>query len=250
MVLPASIMDDTPGEKKCGLSLSSLPPTVARGLELKFKRELMDKMELAKAFGAFFAIMNPFVNLPIFLALTAGFSVEQQRSLAVKITFFSAIMSLIILLAGQKIIGFFGIDVDQFRIAGGVVLAHISWSMLNGSEIASHQGSEEEKDQMSAISAMAFYPITFPMIVGPGTIATLIIYGGHAQNIEGLAAIGGVVGVILVLLFLVLFFASFFGKVLTDTMRVIMTRLMGMILLAISVEMIVAGIKAVFPGLG
>lgn len=209
----------------------------------------MNEIELTKAFGAFFAIMNPFVNLPIFLALTAGFSVSQQRMLAVKITIFSAIMCAVILVAGQKIIGFFGITVDQFRIAGGIVLAHIAWNMLNGKEIASHHGSEKEKDHMSDLSGLAFYPITFPMIVGPGTIATLIIYAGHAKGFEGLLGIGAVVAVILALLFAVLFFASFFGKVLSDTMRVIMTRLMGMILLAIAVSMVVAGAKAVLPGL-
>lgn len=209
----------------------------------------MDYTELTKAFGAFFAIMNPFVNLPIFLALTAGFTVAQQRTLAFKITVFSAIMCVVILFSGQKIIGFFGITVDQFRIAGGIVLAHIAWSMLNGSSIASHHGTDEEKGQMADLSALAFYPITFPMIVGPGTIATLIIYTSHAKGIEDLFAIGGIVGLILAMLFVVLFFASFFGKVLSDTMRVIMTRLMGMILLAISVEMVVAGVKAVLPGL-
>lgn len=209
----------------------------------------MDQVELTKAFGAFFAIMNPFVNLPIFLALTAGFTVAQQRTLAFKITFFSAIMCTVILIAGQKIIGFFGITVDQFRIAGGIVLAHIAWSMLNGNNIASHHGSDKEKDHMADLSGLAFYPITFPMVVGPGTIATLIIYAGHAKGFDGLLTVGGVVGVVLAILFVVLFFASFFGKVLSDTMRVIMTRLMGMVLLAIAVEMIVAGIKVVLPGL-
>ncbi|AXI48065.1 antibiotic resistance protein MarC [Sulfitobacter sp. SK012] len=209
----------------------------------------MDHAELTKAFGAFFAIMNPFVNLPIFLALTAGFTVVQQRSLAVKITLFSAIMCGIILFAGQQIIGFFGISIDEFRIAGGIVLAHIAWSMLNGQEITSHHGTDGEKAHMADLSGLAFYPITFPMIVGPGTIATLIIYAGHAKGIEGYISIGGVVAAILAILFVVLFFASFFGKVLSDTMRVIMTRLMGMILLAIAVEMVVAGIKAVLPGL-
>lgn len=209
----------------------------------------MDQADLTKAFGAFFAIMNPFVNLPIFLALTAGFSIAEQRTLALKITIFSAIMCAVILVAGQQIIGFFGVTIDQFRIAGGAVLAHIAWSMLNGSSIASHHGTDTEQDHMQDLSSLAFYPITFPMIVGPGTIATLIIYAGHAQNGEGLIAVGGVVAVILAMLFAVLFFASFFGKVLSDTMRVIMTRLMGMILLAISVEMIVAGLSAVLPGL-
>ena len=209
----------------------------------------MDTAELIKAFGAFFAIMNPFVNLPIFLALTAGYTIAQQRKLAVKITIFSAIMCAVILLAGQKIIGFFGLTVEQFRIAGGVVLAHIAWSMLNGREIVSHHGTDKEKDHMQDLSSLAFYPITFPIVVGPGTIAALIIYAGHAKSIEGVLAVAGVVSFILALLCLILFFASFFGKVLSDTMRVIMARLMGMILLAIAVDMVVAGAKALLPGL-
>ena len=68
----------------------------------------MNYTELAKIFGAFFAIMNPFVNLPLFLALTASFTVVQQRTLAVQITIFSAIMCAIILLVGQKLLAFSG----------------------------------------------------------------------------------------------------------------------------------------------
>jgi multiple antibiotic resistance protein len=210
----------------------------------------MDKSELIKAFGAFFAIMNPFVNLPIFLALTTGYSIAQQRILAVKIVFFSAIMCTIILVAGKTIIGFFGITVDQFRVAGGLVLVQIAWSMLNGEGVSSHQGSKDEQNHLSELSALAFYPITFPMVVGPGTIATLIIYSGHARALPDLIEIGGLVAIILAMLFVVLFFASSFGKVLSDTMRVIMTRLMGMILLAIAVAMVVGGLKVVLPGLG
>ena len=209
----------------------------------------METSLIIKAFGAFFAIMNPFVNLPIFLAMTSDFQVAQQRALAMKITVFSAVMCGVILLAGQAIIGFFGISIDEFRVAGGIVLAHIAWSMLNGSTAASHHGTKAEQDSMADLSGLAFYPMTFPMIVGPGTIATLIVYTAHAPSASGLISIALVVAAILALLFLVLFFASYFGKVLSDTMRVIMTRLMGMILLAIAVEMIFAGAKAVLPGL-
>lgn len=209
----------------------------------------MDHIALTKAFGAFFAIMNPFVNLPIFLGLTAGYSVAQQRVLAVKVTAYSALMCAVILPAGQGIINFFGITVEEFRVAGGAVLAHIAWSMLNGSGISSHHGNPREQGHMEELSGLAFYPITFPMIVGPGTIATLVIYGSHAQGFAELLAVGAVVALILAILFIVLFFAAGIGKVLSETMRVITTRLMGMILLAISVEMIVAGAKVVLPGL-
>lgn len=207
----------------------------------------MDYALLVKAFGAFFAIMNPFVNLPIFLSLTNGYSVQQQRSLAIKIAVFSFVMCAVILLAGQQIIGFFGITVDEFRIAGGLVLGHIAWNMLNGDEASSHHGTNDEKDKMKDLSGLAFYPITFPMVVGPGTIATIIIYAGHIQHTSQLITLAAVVLAVLTLLFVVLYFASFFGKVLTQTMRVIMTRLMGMILLAIAVDMVFAGTKALLP---
>ena len=204
---------------------------------------------IVKAFGAFFAIMNPFVNLPIFLSLTAAYTVAQQRTLAIKIAFFSLIMCSVILVAGIQIITFFGITVNEFRIAGGLVLAHIAWSMLNGADIAAHHGTESEQDQMANLNGLAFYPITFPMIVGPGTIATIIIYSGHVSGWTQMLVLGAIIAAVLLLLLLVLYFASFFGKVMTDTMRVIMTRLMGMILLAIAVEMTVAGAKALLPGL-
>ncbi len=210
----------------------------------------MGTATLATTFGAFFAIMNPFVNLPLFLALTSGFTVAEQRALALRVTLISAAMCGVILIGGRQIIDFFGITVDQFRIAGGIVLAHIAWSMLNGQSIASHHGAKHEQQDMKELTSLAFYPMAFPMIVGPGTIATLIIYAGHASGLSDLAQTGAVVATVLVLLFVVLFFASFFGRVLTETMRVIMTRLMGMILLSIAVAMILTGITNIFPAAG
>ena len=209
----------------------------------------MDAAEISKAFGAFFAVMNPFINLPIFLAMTSDFTVGQQRKLAIRIAIYSIVMCAIILFAGKLIINFFGVSIDTFRVAGGLVLTHIAWSMLNGSSIVSHHGSQAEQEHMQDITSIAFYPITFPMIVGPGTIATLIIYSGHASQISGWLYLAAILCVIISLLFIVLFFASEIGKHLSDTMRVIMTRLMGMILLAIAVEMIFAGMKASFPSL-
>ncbi len=209
----------------------------------------MDHSDLIRMFGAFFAVMNPFINLPMFLSLTSAFSVAEQRLLALKISLYSAVMCLVIMLAGQGIISFFGITIDQFRVAGGAVLAAIAWNMLHGSGITSHQGTTQEQNQMNSLSGLAFYPFTFPMVVGPGTIATLIIYAGHSSGLGGLLQLGGVIAAILLLLFVVLFFSSQISKVLSNTMRVITARLMGMILLAISVQMIISGLKALLPGL-
>ncbi|MEO8439716.1 MAG: MarC family protein [Spartobacteria bacterium] len=210
----------------------------------------MDHALIINSFGAYFAIMNPFMVLPIFLALTSGFQVSEQRRLAIKVAIYSTILCAIILFTGQKIISFFGVTVDQFRIAGGLVLGQIAWSMLNGKNVASHHGSQAEQDHLAQIETMAFYPLAFPMIVGPGTIATTIVYTGQAKDAAGLFAIGAVMLAILAMLLAVLYFAAFFGRALSETMRTIMTRVMGMILLAIAVEMATAGLKSVLPGLG
>lgn len=206
-------------------------------------------VNLVKTFGAFFAIMNPLVNLPIFLAMTSGMAIGDQRKLATKITLFSMLMCAAILVGGKALLGFFGISIADFRIAGGLVLTTIAWSMLNGSQHKSHSGDEEEQREIKDLSSMAFYPMTFPMIVGPGTIATIIIFTSHAKTMTDMLATGGVLVAILALLFAVLFFASTIGEHLSKTLRSIITRLMGMILLAIAVDMVIGGLKVALPGL-
>jgi len=92
--------------------------------------------------------------------------------------------------------------------------------------------------------------MTFPMIVGPGTIATLIIYSAQVRGAAGIASFGVVLAVVLLALFVTLFFAGSIGRLLSVKMRVVMTRLMGMILASIAVEMVFDGAKVMMPGLG
>lgn len=209
----------------------------------------MEHALIIESFGAFFAIMNPFMILPLFLALTSDWSLAEQRQLAIKVCISATILCAVIFFTGQRVISFFGITIDEFRIAGGLVLAQIAWSMLNGKNVSSHQGSQAEKDRLEQLEAMAFYPLAFPMIVGPGTIATTIVYTGQARGPEEFITLAVIILAVLALLFVVLYFASYFGRALSETMRTVMTRIMGMILLAIAVEMTTTGLRAVFPGL-
>lgn len=209
----------------------------------------MDVEFATKFLGALFAIMNPFINLPIFLSLTSNNTVDEQRAIAIKVAIYAMIMSIIISLSGSNIISFFGITIDAFRVAGGLVLLGISFSMLHGKEITSHERGEHEKSADDEQAGIAFYPMTFPMIVGPGAIATLIIYAAQIDGSSYYIAYGVVLVAVLSALFAVLYFASIIGKFLSMKMRVIMTRLMGMILAAIAVEMVFDGAKVMMPGL-
>lgn len=91
--------------------------------------------------------------------------------------------------------------------------------------------------------------MTFPMILGPGTITTIIVFTSHATNLTGYLTVALAIVTVLALLALVLWFAPSIGHHLSGTLRVIMTRLMGMILAGIAVAMVVAGLKALLPGL-
>ena len=212
----------------------------------------MDLTLLVKALGAFFAIMNPFVNLPLFLSLTTGQDPAQQRRTAWRTTLFSALMCAVIAVSGSALLRFFGISLDDFRVAGGLVLLTIALGMLSGRGSSAHEGSKAEKAHAAdhaAANDIAFYPMTFPMIVGPGTITTIIVLFSQADGAKKVVAV--VLALILVLAALggVLHFSSTIGRHMSLTLRTIMTRLMGMILAAIAVGMLSAGLSKLFPGL-
>lgn len=208
----------------------------------------MDTHFAVTFFGALFAIMNPFTNLPVFLTVTDGATDAQQRQIALKTALYCLIMGGLFAVAGQQALNFFGISVDDFRLAGGLVVLLIGLNMLKGEQSSAHHGTDEEQDSYPAADTVAFYPLTFPILVGPGTITTLILFAHKIKSTsDAIAYIGVFLGVI-ALLVLVFWNAPTLSKHLTTTMRVIMSRLMGMILAAIAMAMITDGLKSLLPG--
>lgn len=211
----------------------------------------MDAALLVKALGAFFAIMNPFLALPMFLSLTTGYDLTRQRRTAVRVALYSLVMAAVILVSGTAVLQLFGISVDDFRVAGGLVVLIIALGMLSGGSPA-HSGTpaeQEHQQQQAAQADVSFYPLTFPMIMGPGSITTIVVFTGQAHGFSGTLEIGAAITVVIALLLLVLWFAPSIGAHLGGTLRVVMTRLMGMILAAIAVQMMVTGLRALIPAL-
>jgi multiple antibiotic resistance protein len=212
----------------------------------------VDTALLVKALSGFFAIMNPFVALPMFLSLTQGYDASRQRRTALRVAGYSLVLCAVIVATGTAVLSFFGVGVNQFRIAGGIVVMTIALGMLNGSGSSAHSGTPAEQQHQVAHAQqadVAFYPMAFPMVVGPGTITTIIIFTGQAGGVSGYAAVCLALGLVLLAMLAVLWFASDIGHHMSMTLRVIMTRLMGMILAAIAVEMVLAGLIAVLPSL-
>ena len=209
----------------------------------------MDAFSALKFFGALFAIMNPISNLPVFLSVTDGMTDAQRRGIAIKTPLYCLIVGGIVAAIGQPLLGLFGITVDDFRVAGGLVVLLIGLGMLNGRDSSAHHGTEAEKETLPDTTAVAFYPLTFPILVGPGTITTLILYRQEAQTPADRSLYAGVFVGIVALLLVFFLIAGRLGTYISNTGRVIMTRRMGMILSAIAVDMIATGLRNLLPGL-
>ncbi|WMS42862.1 NAAT family transporter [Acuticoccus sp. MNP-M23] len=208
----------------------------------------MDYELFLKFFAALFAIMSPVANLPVFLSLTAGRPVAEQRKIAATTIFGLVIGSVVVGLGGNALLNLFGLGVNDFRLAGGFLILLIALNMVSGEKSQAHHGSASER-QNTPRNNPAIYPLTVPILLGPGTISTMIIFRAQAHGVAGdiayVAAVAGAIG----LLAIAFFAAPFLSRVLGQTAVAIMSRLMGMILAAIAMEMMVGSLKALLPGL-
>src|SRR5690349_17173248 len=143
----------------------------------------MDTAFLIKFFGALFAIMNPFSGLPIFLSMTQSAGVRVQRRIALQVGFYLAVLGTITALAGAQILMFFGIGIHDLQVAGGLVVLKLAFGMLSGSESSVHHGTETEQSTYPDTNSIAFYPLAFPLMMGPGTLTTLILFAGQTDSV-------------------------------------------------------------------
>jgi multiple antibiotic resistance protein len=209
----------------------------------------MDTALLMKFFGALFAIMNPFTGLPVFLSMTEGADPAEQRSIALKVAFYVAVIGTVAALLGSQVLKLFGISIHDLQVAGGLVVLGLAFTMLHGSDSSMHHGTETEKAHFANLEEIAFYPLAFPLIMGPGTLTTLILFAGQTSGIANWIGYFVVFAVIVTAVAAIFSLGSRFGKHLSNTARVIMTRVMGLILAAIAIEMIFDGARALLPGL-
>ncbi|WP_346906778.1 MarC family protein [uncultured Roseibium sp.] len=209
----------------------------------------MDLAFFLKMFAALFAIMSPIANLPVFLSLTSDRDAASQRNVAITVIIGLLVGGAIVALSGPAILKIFGISLDSFRLAGGFLILLIALKLLSGEQSSTHGGTEKEQVHHAEQDNPAIYPLTVPILLGPGTISTLIIFRGQAetlsQEIAYVAALGGAIA----LLGGTFIAAPLLNKVLGQTATSVMSRIMGMILAAISMEMMVGSLKALLPGL-
>ena len=193
----------------------------------------------SKFFAALFAVMNPLTVVPIYLAITDGKTAKDKVKVAVTAGTTVLIALLSFALVGEQLLGFFGVSINAFRTAGGIIILLMAISMLHAKSSRIHSADEEHTESAEKDNPGVF-PLGIPLLAGPGAITTVIIYSSHGQHSSVLAS-GLVILAMSLLIFLTLFLANRLGTLLGVTGLNIITRLMGMLLAAIGVEMIIDG---------
>jgi len=205
-------------------------------------------MDLLKPLIALLAIVNPIGVIPFFIAFTQNFSpAERQRT--IKVASFSAFVVIAVsAIAGLKIIEFFGISLASFQVGGGTLLLISSLQMLNAQPAEARPSDVDEGNQkVDAGASIAVVPLTVPLLTGPATISTIVIYAEKTRHVWELGVLVGY-GVVIGLVTFATFAASGrIAKVLGQTGINVMTRLMGLILAAMAVELLADGLIKLFP---
>jgi multiple antibiotic resistance protein len=196
------------------------------------------------------AIVNPLAIVPFFIHYTHGFTPEQRS----RTIWISSVTSFVVIalsaLLGLQILAFFGISLASFQVGGGMLLLTSALAMLNAQPAEARSNADEMHDaagRSAARASIAVVPLTIPLLTGPATMSTVVIYADKAQSflqLGALVAYGVVIALATALCFLL---AEPIARVLGKTGINVMTRLMGLILAALAVEVMSDGLIKLFP---
>ncbi len=196
-----------------------------------------------------FIIIDPPGNLFPYLALSTEFPPQAGRGLAGRACFYAFVILGLFVIIGRFILSFFGIGLPAFQIAGGLILFRIAFDMLEG------RGHFNRLDTSSSLVAadyrdVALVPLAMPLLSGPGAITTVLVLISRAQNRveDGLILLA--IAIILFLTYISFVFADKLLVLLKESNIRLLTRIMGLILCALAVQIVLQGLLAAFPGLG
>ncbi|MHB0954209.1 MAG: MarC family protein [Allorhizobium sp.] len=202
---------------------------------------------LITAFTTLLVTVDPPGLAPLFVGLTQGMTPSQRRQVALRGSLIAFCILAVFAVFGAGVLGLLGISIGAFRIAGGLMLFAIAFEMIFEKRQERKEKTKEDAITKDHIQNLAVFPLALPLIAGPGAIsATILIAGSMPGAIERTQLIG-VIAVCLLLVLAALLIADRLDRILGITGRAILTRLLGVILAALSVQFVVDGIKSAFP---
>ncbi|MCZ8135143.1 MAG: NAAT family transporter [Porphyrobacter sp.] len=198
------------------------------------------------AFVTFFVVIDPPGCAPIYAGLTKGASAAQARNMALRATMIASIILLIFALFGQELLGALHIELNSFRIAGGLMLFFIAFDMVFEKRTQRRESRAEKIAATPEIEDVSVFPMAMPMLAGPGAIAAVMLLmneaNGLSESLEVLAALAAV----LVITAASLVAAGPLIRLLGDKVEAVITRLLGVLLAALAAQYVIDGLKGSF----
>ncbi|MGB4361958.1 MAG: MarC family protein [Rhodoferax sp.] len=192
------------------------------------------------------ALVNPLAIVPFFIHYTQDFTREQRRRTIWIASFSCFVVIAVCALMGLHVLEFFGISLASFQVGGGMLLLTSALAMLNA-QPAEAKSNEEEMHHAAARASIAVVPLTIPLLTGPATMSTVVIYADKAKTFWQLGTLVGYGVVIALATALCFSLANPIARGLGKTGINVMTRLMGLILAALAVEVMADGLIKLFP---
>lgn len=211
----------------------------------------MNKLLISNFAASLFALLNSLGIMPIFLGYVAGEKRSVQRWLALFVSLTVLVLLLIFFFAGSSLLKFFGISLDSFRIAGGILLLIIGIGIVNGDSNKSTQELASQAQESDFRVAQLVYrkiviPLAIPLLVGPGVIANVVLYASEAENRKDNTLYFGLIMTIVmicVLNFIIFMAGRWLQKVVGEVGLNIVTRILGLLVASMGVQFMITGLS-------
>jgi multiple antibiotic resistance protein len=202
--------------------------------------------QLARFFVVFLVVVEPISLLPLFVGLTEGIEEVQRRQMARRAVIISAVILTVFALVGGPFLKIMSINIESFRIFGGLLLFLIALEMVFARSPGTRTSSKEQKESEER-EDISVFPLAFPFIAGPGALATILLaFGGAADNPELFVGLLIIVFVVLAITLGVLYLATPAMRVLGVTGTNVISRMFGVLLGALAVQYVIDGLRGSF----
>jgi len=191
-----------------------------------------------------FSLINPLSAMPVFISLTQGYPKDHLYRTVRRTAIYVLMVCVISFLIGEFILDFFGVSIHALKIAGGIIISRSGFQLLNSQHKSDIQGEIEKESRMK--EDISFSPLALPLLAGPGSMSLLINLGIQTEGFANKSVVVGAIFLVSVVIYLIFSSAPFLLKYMGQTGLRTLSKIMGLLVLSIGIQMIVASGKSLF----
>jgi multiple antibiotic resistance protein len=198
------------------------------------------------AFITLFVVIDPPGCAPIYAGLTKGATSAQRRNMAIRACVIAAAILLVFALFGEQLLGALHIELDSFRIAGGLMLFWIAFEMVFEKRTQRREDRAQKVAATPEVEDVSVFPMAIPMLAGPGAIAAIMLLMNEAQGLQGTLTVLGALGAVLLITMFALIAAGPLMRLFGDKVEAAVTRVLGVLLAALAAQYVIDGLRGSF----